>query len=189
MQTEPELFRKPLFAHVVLAIVDLREGCDQWFFIFSEISRKFYDMCTFVIFHLVGSCGLFERTHSENKTRKPFVAPRTSAIDSENQSVTRTSQSPRGSAAPTGDGTTVRTWPENTALRTAAQGMRTMHFHWRIQGDARDACPPRSNFFHFHAIIIGWHTPLWEILDPPLPRYISFLIHHNFLHAAFQFLP
>ena len=41
--------------------------------------------------------------------------------------------------------------------------------------------PPRSNFFHFHAVFNnnlvknrfltqtqGWRLPVWEILDPPL---------------------
>ena len=34
--------------------------------------------------------------------------------------------------------------------------------------------PSLSRFFHFHAVFgknfktIGWHTPLWEILNPPL---------------------
>ena len=45
----------------------------------------------------------------------------------------------------------------------------------------RAPLPPRPNFFHFHAVFgknwansmlapppLGWRTPLWEILDPPL---------------------
>ena len=51
--------------------------------------------------------------------------------------------------------------------------------HWRIQGGgARDARPPGSKFFHFHAVFGkklknnstfgSWCTPLGKILDPPL---------------------
>ena len=51
--------------------------------------------------------------------------------------------------------------------------------HWRIQGGRQGRrAPPRSKFFHFHAVFGkilknnsnfgSWRTPLGKILDPPL---------------------
>ena len=47
-----------------------------------------------------------------------------------------------------------------------------------LRGVPKDAAPPRPKFLHFHAVfgrnsvkigqIVGWRTPFWEILDPPL---------------------